>query len=102
MAETKVIKSIPVVPFALMVGAIAGVLGFIWALILSIFGASILALVPAEQASVAIAGGILGAIILIIVVTIGAFVAGFITYAIIAIAYNFLAPKLGGIKLELE
>lgn len=102
MVETKEIKSIPVMPFALMIGAIGGVLGFIWSLIVVIFGASLLALVPAQEAGAVIAGGILGAIILIIFATIGAFIAGFITYAIIALIYNFLAPKLGGIRLELE
>jgi len=46
--------------------------------------------------------GIVGALILIIFGKIFAFILGFIMYAIIAIIYNVLAPRIGGIKLELE
>ncbi|MGZ7159514.1 MAG: hypothetical protein ACXVHR_03530 [Methanobacterium sp.] len=45
--------------------------------------------------------GLLGAVILIVVGTIVMFIVGFIVYAVIAIIYNVLAPRIGGIKLEL-
>lgn len=102
MGEIKEIKSVPVVPFALIIGAIIAVLTFIWTILIAIFGISSLALIPAQNMSSILGAGLLGAIILIVVGTIAAFIVGFIMYAIVAIIYNILAPRIGGIKLELE
>ena len=99
MGDIKEIKSIPVVPFALITGAIFAVLTFIWTILIAIFGISALSYLPIENTSSA---GVVGALILVIGGTIIAFIVGFIMYAIIAILYNLLAPRLGGMKLELE
>jgi len=102
MGEIKEVKSMPIMPFATMAGAISGVLAFIWSILFAIFGAVTLAFVPADQIAAVLAWGLVGMIIFIIVMTIAAFIGGFIMYAIIAFIYNFLASKIGGIKLELE
>ena len=99
MGEIKEIKSVPVVPFALITGAIFAVLTFIWTILIAILGISTLSYLPIENTGNA---GVVGALILVIGGTIIAFIVGFIMYAILAIFYNLLAPKLGGIKLELE
>jgi hypothetical protein len=46
--------------------------------------------------------GVVAAVIIIIVGIIGGFVGGYILTAIAALIYNWLAPRIGGIKLELE
>jgi hypothetical protein len=102
MGELKEIKSVPVVPFALITGAVLAVLTFIWTILIAIFGISSLAFIPVQNVGSVLGAGIIGAIILIIVGTITAFIVGFIMYALIAIIYNILAPKIGGIKLVLE
>jgi len=68
----------------------------------TIFGISSLAFLPVQDMGNVLGVGIVGALILIIFGTIFAFILGFIMYAIIAIIYNVLAPRIGGIKLELE
>lgn len=102
MGEIKEIKSVPVIPFALITGALLAVITFIMTVLFAIFGISTLAFIPAQNMGSILGAGLLGAIILIIVGTIGAFISGFIIYAIVAIIYNLLAPKIGGIRLELE
>ncbi|MCK9152002.1 hypothetical protein [Methanobacterium alcaliphilum] len=102
MGEIKEIKSIPVVQFALVVGGITGILGLIWSFLITLFGVSLLTFVPSQQLSTVIAGGIFGAIFIILFVTISSFIMGFVTYALIAIIYNFLASKIGGVRIELE
>jgi hypothetical protein len=44
----------------------------------------------------------MGALYLIIIWPIMAFILTFIGAAIVAIIYNFLAPRIGGIKLQLK
>jgi len=102
MGEIKEIKSVPVVPFALITGAVFAVLMFIWTLIFTVLGLSSLAFLPVQDMGVSIGAGLLGAILLIVVGTIVAFIIGFIVYAVIAIIYNLLAPRIGGIKLEFK
>jgi ABC-type dipeptide/oligopeptide/nickel transport system permease subunit len=46
--------------------------------------------------------GVVAAVIIIIVGIIGGFVGGYILTAIVALIYNWLTPRIGGIKLELE
>ncbi|MGZ7043391.1 MAG: hypothetical protein ACXVHM_02255 [Methanobacterium sp.] len=101
MGEIREIKSVPVMPFALITGAILAVLTFIWTIIIAIFGISSLAFLPVQNMSNILGAGLLGAVILIVVGTIVMFIVGFIVYAVIAIIYNVLAPRIGGIKLEL-
>lgn len=104
MGDVKEILSIPVVPFALMIGAISAVLGFLYALIFILPMSLFIGSMPVQgvQGMQFIGLGVGFGILMLIVIPIFAFIAGFIAYAIIALIYNILAPKIGGIKLELE
>jgi hypothetical protein len=101
MGDIREIKSVPVVPFALMIGAISAVVGFLYALIFILPFSILIGSMPVQgTSSIALGAGF--GIIMLIAIPIGAFIAGFIAYAIIALIYNLLAPRIGGIKLELE
>jgi len=104
MGDVKEIKSIPVVPFALMIGAISVVIGFLYALIFILPMSLLIGTIPTQGMEgmqfVGLGAGF--GILMLIVMPIVAFIAGFIAYAIIALVYNVLAPRIGGIKLELE
>ena len=79
------LTNIPVVPLALSVSVVMAVLGAIYGLLMGI-----------------LTGDIVIAIIWLITYAIVWFVMYFIILAIAAVVYNFLQPKIGGIKLELE
>ena len=102
------IRSIPAVPFALIMACIA----MIWAFIIGVLLAATLipltgvigtSLSSATGVSMANLGtvGIFGALFLIIVLPIIVFIAGFIVHALAAVFYNVLIPRVGGVKLEL-
>jgi hypothetical protein len=100
--EEKTIKNIPAIPFSMMLGAVSGVIGFVVAVIMAIFW---IPLIAAGNSSAVPGFGLLfgmGAIIMIIVIPIMAFIAGFIQGLIVSVVYNFLAPRIGGIKLKME
>ncbi|MGZ7135189.1 MAG: hypothetical protein ACXVHY_04880 [Methanobacterium sp.] len=82
------LDSIEIVPFALITAAVAAV----WGLILGILYLIIFI----------IAGSALAAIIGLIATPIVVFIISFIVYAITVFLYNLLAPRIGGIKLNLE
>ncbi|MGZ7049269.1 MAG: hypothetical protein ACXVHO_04610 [Methanobacterium sp.] len=82
------LDSIEIVPFALITAAVAAV----WGLILGILYLIIFL----------IAGSALAAIIGLIATPIVVFIISFIVYAITVFLYNLLAPRIGGIKLNLE
>ena len=82
------ITSIPVVAAALALAVVATIFGIIQGLFSLVNG------IMAGSASMAV-GGLIGNII-------GAFIGTFIMVAIITILYNFLAPRIGGIQLELK
>jgi hypothetical protein len=82
------ISSIVPLPVALILASIIGLIGFIVGLI-----ALIISLIFGQ--------GLVGLLILI-GFTIGGFIITFIMYAVLALIYNYLRPKIGGIQLELE
>jgi hypothetical protein len=94
--EEKRIKAIPAVPFGLMMGAISAVIAFIAAIIMVLFMLPYFTYAPGFEWI-----GFLGAL-WVIVVPIVVFIVGFIQGLIVATAYNFLAPRIGGIKLHFE
>jgi hypothetical protein len=104
MGDIKTVESIPIKPFALMGGTIYALLAFIYFLIISVFVGllSLLGLMSSYDAGLGVVMVFIFLIVLIIGGTIGAFIGGVITCAIGAFIYNFLASKIGGIKLELE
>ena len=100
------IKNVPVVPFALMASALGGIIIFLIMLIVGPIIAVSLQ-VAASSAGAAIPGlssfpalGIVGILIMVIGVPIIVFISIFIATAIMAIIYNLLAPKMGGIKFN--
>ena len=100
------IKNVPVVPLALMASALGGIIIFLIMLIVGPIIAVSLQ-VAASSAGAAIPGlssfpalGIVGILIMVIGVPIVMFISIFIATAIMAIIYNLLAPKIGGIKFN--
>jgi len=100
--EEKTIKAVPAVPFATMYGAISGIIGLIAGIIMAISWASIMSMIP-TTADVDLTGlGVIFGVGAIIVMPIAGFIGGFIQGLIMAVIYNFLAPRIGGIKLRFE
>ncbi|MCK9152003.1 hypothetical protein [Methanobacterium alcaliphilum] len=82
------IENINAVALGLITGVITAVLGLIIGIIMLIILAA---------ANAAVAG-----IIILLTYTIGGFIVMFIVYALTALFYNVLAPRIGAIKIELE
>ncbi len=84
---------------ALMMGAIGAVGGLILALIYTPLMGAVLANTGYPQA-----GGFYGifAAIMVVGFPIMLFIVGFIEGAIIALVYNFLAPRIGGIRVSIK
>jgi hypothetical protein len=113
MGAVKEVESLPVVAFALIISVITLILTFLAGIIWFIVGyaalhsltAVIIHLNTNSTAVVnSVAGSItaMGALYLIIVWPIMAFIGTFILAAIVAVLYNVLAPRVGGIKLQLK
>lgn len=87
------LKALPVVPTALPVaGAVFAGLGAIMGLI------SLLSLAVAGNQGV---GNVTNDLIVILVNSVIYFVGYFLIFALITLIYNFLAPRIGGIKLDI-
>ena len=109
----KTVKSLPVFDISLIVSVVALILAFIAGVIWFIIGYSTIYTISTYIISLnsnttavvnSVAGSItaMGALYLIIVWPIMTFIATFIVTAIAVLLYNYLAPRIGGIKLELE
>ena len=102
--EEKTIQSIPVLSFALMYACISAIIGlFVGIFYALLFGAIFSSIPPSTT------GGFnLGWLSLffgvgsIIIVPIVSFIGGLIMAAIIALLYNFLAPRIGGVKVRFK
>jgi hypothetical protein len=100
--EEKIIKSVAPLPYALMMGAITGIVYLVIAIIIALVWLptlSSLSSIPIPGMSGFIAG--LG-VIMVIAMPIGGFAAGFIFGLVFAVLYNFLASKIGGVKVRFE
>jgi hypothetical protein len=106
--EEKTIKSVSPVSLGLMMGAISGIIVFIVAILLAVFYLPIIASVqsynPVPTTPAIDITGFLAAIgiLMVIILPIFGFIAGFIQGLLYAVIYNFLAPRIGGIKLRFE
>ena len=88
------IKSLPVVPSAAPVsGAVFGAFGVIMGLI------SLLSLAVTGNPSV---GSLTNDLAVLIINGLSYFIGYFLIFALISVIYNFLAPRIGGIKLDLK
>jgi hypothetical protein len=103
--EEKTIRSISPLPFGLMMGAISAVIAFIAGII---FAAIWLPLVSVglSTASTVVPGisGIMAAmgVLMVIIFPIIGFIGGFVQGLIYAAVYNFLAPRIGGIRIRFQ
>jgi len=113
------VRTVPVVSFALIMAGVAAVWAFIIGLLLaalivpvttlvstviplvSSIAANATNLTPATlpTGSVVGTGGVVIAVLLIIALPILVFVFGFIGHALAAIFYNYIIPRVGGVKL---
>lgn len=101
--EERTIRAIPPMPFAVMMGAISAVIGLIVGIIYAIAASAIMSMISSSTTGVDLgAFGILFGLGAIIIMPIICFIGGLIEGLIIAVIYNFLAPKIGGIKLQFE
>jgi hypothetical protein len=100
----KTIQSIPVMPFALMLAIISAVLGLIVGIFYAGMFGFITAAIPNTGTTVPIIGllSVIFGVGAIITMPILFFIAGLIQGAIVAVLYNFLAPRIGGIKLRFK
>ncbi len=94
--ELKTIKKIHVVPFALTMGVIEAVIGFIFGIIMFLF-IGFLRTIPGFRPTVPMIGGVL-----LIIYPVVFFVIGFFIGAILSVVYNLIAPATGGIKVEVQ
>jgi len=101
--EERTIKNIPAIPLVTMLGAIQAVIGLIVGIIMAIFSTAFTTWMEQQSATTGISGlGPLIGVAWVIIMPIGMFISGFIQGLITAVIYNFLAPRLGGIKLRFE
>lgn len=94
--EEKVIKAIPAIPLGLMTGAISAVIAFMVAIVMVLF------MIPYFNYARGFEwihgfGGLWA-----LVVPVAVFVGGFIQGVVVAVVYNFLASRIGGIRLRFE
>jgi hypothetical protein len=113
------VRSVPVVPFALILSVVEAIWAFIFGLVLAALlvplttltstliplianiAANATNMTPATlpTGSAVGTGGVVLALILIIALPILVFIFGFIGHALAAIFYNFIIPRVGGVKL---
>jgi small basic protein len=104
--EEKTLKSIAPVSLAVMMGIISAIIALIIGLIYAGAFSAIMSTISSYQTTVPFPinttfGGVL-AVLIPIFTTVGGFIAGFIQGLLIAVLYNFLAPRIGGIKVRVE
>ena len=102
--EEKTIHSIAVMPFALMYACISAVIGLFIGIFYALMFGAIFASIPSSTTADFNLGWLslifgVGAIIIMPIIS---FIGGLIIAAIIALLYNFLAPRIGGIKLRFK
>jgi hypothetical protein len=102
--EERTIQSIPVMPFALMYACISAAIGFVMGIFYALLFGGIFANVSSSTTSNLNLGWLslfvgVGAVI---VMPVFLFVSGLITAAITALLYNFLAPRIGGVKVRFK
>jgi hypothetical protein len=102
--EEKTIQSIPIMPFALMYACISAAIGFVMGIFYAVLFGGIFASMSTLPTS-GIDFGWLGLFLgvgAVIVMPIIFFVTGLIGAAITALLYNFLAPRIGGVKVRFK
>ena len=102
--EEKTIQSIPVTPFALMLACVSAVIGLVVGIFYALLFGFAFSGIP-SSATGSLNLGWLGLILgvgAVITLPILFFVFGLIQGVIYAVVYNFLAPRIGGIRLRFK
>jgi hypothetical protein len=100
----KTIQSVPILPFALMLACIGAIIGVIIGVLYALFFSAIFSLIPSTT-PVTIDLDLLRLLFgvgALIVMPIAGFVGGLIQGVLYAALYNFLAPRIGGIRLRFK
>jgi hypothetical protein len=100
--DEKTVEAIPAMPFAVMMGAIDAIIGLIVGIIFALFSSAISSSLSSAYGVDVTGWGVLFGVAAIIVMPIACFIGGLIEGLIIAVIYNFLAPRIGGIKLRFK
>lgn len=98
MEELKEIKSVAIVPYTLMSSSISAIVGLIYALILVLVLGVVAVFLPSE-ASIITSILLTLSVALIIILPVGGFLLSILSSFLIALIYNQLVPRIGGIKL---
>ena len=100
----RTIQSIPVMPFAMMLAVISAVIGLIVGIIYAVMFGAIFSAIPSTSTSGLNLGwlGVIFGVGAVIVSPIIGFIGGLIQGLIVAVLYNFLAPRIGGIRLRFK
>lgn len=101
----KTIARIPAMPFALMWGAISGIIGLIMGIFMAIFWASTFSMItsmPNYTGPPLTGFGIIFGVGAIVFFPVVMFAMGLVQGLIMASVYNFLAPRIGGIRLQFK
>ena len=103
----KTITSIPVMPLSMMSGVISAIIGLIVGIFYALVFGTIISTFPSslptspEYLNLNMFSVLFGMGAIIIMPIIG-FIGGLIQGVIVAVLYNFLAPRIGGIKLRFK
>jgi hypothetical protein len=100
--EEKTIQAVPAMPFALMFACVSGVIGLLIGIIYAAVFGAIFTAIPSTPGINLSGLGILFGVGAIIIMPIISFIGGLIEGLIVAALYNFLAPRIGGIKLRFK
>jgi hypothetical protein len=98
MVDIKEISNIKIVPFTLMSSTISAILAFIFGIIIALFLGIAVAFLPSPLWGILAGLGIA----LIIAYPILVFLIGLSTVFLSILLYNWLVPRVGGVKLALE
>lgn len=100
----KTIQAVPILPFALMLACIGAVIGLILGAFYAVFFNAFLALIPSTAqptVNLDLLRLLFGVGALVLMPVLG-FAGGLIQGALYAALYNFLAPRIGGIRLRFK
>jgi hypothetical protein len=98
----RTIQSIPIMPFALMFACISAVIGLIIGIFYAAVFGAMFAAIPSTTGINMGALSILFGVGAIVIMPILGFIGGLIEGLIVAALYNFLAPRIGGVKVRFK
>jgi len=104
--EEKTIQSISVLPLALISGLIGAVIGLILGIFYAVVFGAIFSTIPPGTLTTGVFDfgwfSIIFGVAAIIIMPILGFIVGLIQGALVAVLYNFFAPRIGGVKLRFK